>query len=89
MSAVAPRLRPARVTVTLTDGRQNTQTRESHRGDFQEPFAESEIRAKFHELAETVLTPEGAARIEEAIDRCERWTGVAELTALLRQHGRP
>src|SRR6266404_3016568 len=28
MSAVAPRLRPARVTVTLTDGRQSTQARE-------------------------------------------------------------
>ena len=63
--------------------------RESHRGDFQQPFAEAEIRAKFRELAETVLTLEGAARIEEAIDRCEHWTGIAELTALLRQYGRP
>jgi 2-methylcitrate dehydratase PrpD len=89
MSAVAPRLRPARVTVTLADGRQSTQTRESHRGDFQEPFAESEIRAKFHELAGVVLTAEGAAKVEQAIDRCEHWTGIAELTALLRQYGRP
>ena len=40
MSAVAPRLRPARVTVTLTDGRQSTHACESHRGDFQQPFAE-------------------------------------------------
>src|SRR5258708_5209297 len=47
MSALAPRLRPARVTVTLTDGRRSTQVRESHRGDFQQPFAESEIREKF------------------------------------------
>ena len=89
MSAVAPRLRPARVTITLADGRQNTQTRESHRGDFQQPFAESEIRAKFHELAGVVLTAEGAAKVEEAIDRCEQWTGIAELTGLLRQYGRP
>jgi 2-methylcitrate dehydratase PrpD len=88
MSAVAPRLRPARVTVTLADGRQTTLTRESHRGDFQEPFAESEIRAKFHELAGVVLTAEGAATVEQAIDRCEHWTGIAELTALLRQYGR-
>src|SRR6267154_3062181 len=35
MSALAPRLRPARVTVTLMDGRRSTQARESHRGDFQ------------------------------------------------------
>ena len=89
MSAVAPRLRPARVTVTLADGRQSTQTRDSHRGDFQEPFAESEIRAKFHELAGVFLTAEGAAKVEQAIDRCEQWTGIAELTALLRQYGCP
>jgi len=89
MSAVAPRLRPARVTVTLADGRQSAQTRESHRGDFQQPFAESEIRAKFHELAGVVLTAEGAAKVEQAIDRCEQWTGIAELIALLRQYGRP
>jgi 2-methylcitrate dehydratase PrpD len=88
MSAVAPRLRPARVTVTLADGRHSTQTRDSHRGDFQEPFAVSEIRAKFRELAETVLTAEGAMKIEAAIDRCEHWTGISELTALLRQNGR-
>ena len=38
--ALAPRLRPARVTVTLTDGRRATHARDSHRGDFNEPFAE-------------------------------------------------
>src|SRR5207237_1901479 len=42
MTALAPKLRPARVTVTLSDGRQATQARDSHRGDFDEPFAESE-----------------------------------------------
>jgi 2-methylcitrate dehydratase PrpD len=89
MSAVAPRLRPARVTVTLSDGRQATHARDSHRGDFNAPFAESEIRAKFRELAETVLTPEGAARVENAVDRCEEWTSPAELTDLCRRYGRP
>src|SRR5207253_9477150 len=70
MSAVAPRLRPARVTVTLNDGHQATHARDSHRGDFHEPFAEAESRAKFRELAETVLTPEGAVQVGAAIDRC-------------------
>ena len=74
MSALAPRLRPARVTVTLTDGRQATHARDSHRGDFNEPFSEAEIRAKFRELAGTVLTPDGAAEVERAVDRCEEWT---------------
>ena len=89
MSAVAPRLRPARVTVRLTDGRQATHSRDSHRGDFSEPFAESELRAKFRELAGTVLTSEGAARVEAAVDSCEEWPSLAELTDLFRRYGRP
>ena len=89
MSALAPKLRPARVTVTLTDGRQATQARESHRGDFNEPFAESELRAKFRELAGTVLTAEGAAQVEATIDRSEAWPSLAALTDLCRHYGRP
>jgi 2-methylcitrate dehydratase PrpD len=88
MTAVAPRLRPARVTVTLTDGRHSTHSRESHRGDFQQPFAESEIRGKFRELAGVVLHPEGVTSVENAVDRCEEWQSIAELTELLRRHGR-
>jgi 2-methylcitrate dehydratase PrpD len=88
MSAVAPRLRPARVTVTLKDGRQGTHACESHRGDFNRPFAESEIRDKFRELAGVVLTGEGVVAVEQAIDRCETWTSIGELASALRRHGR-
>jgi 2-methylcitrate dehydratase PrpD len=88
MSALAPRLRPARVTVTLTDGRQTTHSCDSHRGDFQQPFAEAEIREKFRELAGTVLTPEGVSKVQGAVDRSEEWASLAELTGLLRRHGR-
>ncbi len=88
MSAVAPRLRPARVTLTLTDERQSTKSCESHRGDFQKPFSENEIRSKFRELAETVLTADGAAAVENAVDHCEDWPDIGELTRLLRQSGR-
>jgi 2-methylcitrate dehydratase PrpD len=89
MTAVVPRLRPARVTVTLTDGRQATRSRDSHRGDFNEPFAEAELRDKFRELAGVVLTPEGAAEVERAVDRSEEWQGLGALTDLLRRYGRP
>jgi 2-methylcitrate dehydratase PrpD len=88
MSAVAPRLRPARVTVTLKDGREATDARESHRGDFNLPFDESELREKFHQLAGHVLTAEGSTQVEQAIDRCEQWASVREFTDLLRRHGR-
>jgi 2-methylcitrate dehydratase PrpD len=88
MTALAPRLRPARVTVILTDGRQATHLRESHRGDFQQPFAEAEIREKFRELAGVVLLPEGVRGVEEAVDRGEDWRSIAELTEALRRYGR-
>jgi 2-methylcitrate dehydratase PrpD len=88
MSALVPRLRPARVTITLADGRRATHARDSHRGDFHAPFGEDEIRAKFRQLASTVLTPEGAAAVETAVDRCEEWSSVADLPELLRRHTR-
>jgi 2-methylcitrate dehydratase PrpD len=88
MTAVAPRLKPARVTVTLKDGRQSTHTCESARGDFQRPYQESEIREKFRELAALVLTPDGVTGIEQAVNRCDQWTSVRELTDQLRRYGR-
>ena len=81
--------RPARVTLTLSDGRQATRACDSHRGDFQDPFSEAEIRAKFRELAGVVLTAEGVSRVEEAVERCENWQSVDVLTVLLRRYGRP
>jgi 2-methylcitrate dehydratase PrpD len=89
MSAIAPRLRPARVTVTLADGRQVTRSGDAQRGDFQQPFTETEIRTKFRELAGVVLSSEGVSRLEDAVDRCENWQSIDELTGLLRRHSRP
>jgi 2-methylcitrate dehydratase PrpD len=89
MTALVPRLRPARVTVVLTDGRSATYACDSHRGDFQLPFAEAELRAKFRELAGVALTPEGATLVEQAVDHCDQWDNVGVLTALCRRHGRP
>jgi 2-methylcitrate dehydratase PrpD len=88
MSAVAPRLRPACVTVTLTDGRSATHACDSHRGDFYQPFAEDELRDKFRELAGTVLTQEGTGLVEQAVDRCDNWDNIDVLTTLCRRHGR-
>jgi 2-methylcitrate dehydratase PrpD len=89
MSAVAPRLRPAKVTVTLKDGRHESHACQSHRGDFDQPFAESELREKFRELASEALTREGVEVAERMLDRCEKWTDVRELAAALRRHVLP
>lgn len=89
MTALAPRLRPARVTLTLTDGRSVTRATESHRGDFNQPFAESELRDKFRELSGAALTPAGVAAVEHAVERAEDWETLEVLTELCRRHGTP
>jgi hypothetical protein len=63
-----------------------THALESHRGDFSQPFPETEIRAKFHELAGLVLTAEGVAAVEALVARCEQWTDIGELTGALARH---
>ena len=59
-----------------------------HRGDFSEKFSETEIRAKFRELAGTVLTANGVVEAERAVDRIEEWAGISELIDLLCRSGR-
>jgi len=75
-----------RMAAVVVDGRRATHARQSHRGDFSEPFSEGELRAKFRELAGTVLTPEGAAQVEAAIERSEDWPSLAALTYLCRRY---
>src|SRR5499426_961352 len=85
LSAVVPRLKPARVTVTLADGRQMTRLRESARGDYQDPYSAREVRAKFRELAGVVLSPSGVARVEEIVDRLDELPRVTDLFDAMRQ----
>jgi len=64
MSKRAPRLRPARVTLSLKDGRSATATVASHRGDFNAPFERAALLDKFRELASHVLTEVGVRQAE-------------------------
>jgi 2-methylcitrate dehydratase PrpD len=88
MTAVAPRLKPARVTVTLTDGQQRTHTCDSARGDFQRPYQAADILEKFRELAGLVLTPAGVTSIARAVQQCDQWPDGRALMDQLRRHGR-
>ena len=83
LSAHVPRLKPARVTVTFTDGRRVTRLRESARGDFQDPYGEGEVRAKFRELAGVVLNPAGVTRVEALLDRLDDLPRLRDLVAAL------
>jgi 2-methylcitrate dehydratase PrpD len=83
LNAGVPRLKPARVTVTFTDGRQVTRLRESARGDFQEPYREEELRVKFRELAGMVLSPGAVARVEELVGRLDELPRLSDLVDAL------
>jgi 2-methylcitrate dehydratase PrpD len=85
LSAAVPRLKPARVTVHFTDGRQVTRLRESARGDYQDPYREDEVRAKFRELARVVLSGAAVARVEELVDRLDDLPRLQTLVDALRE----
>ena len=87
LSALVPRLKPARVTVTLAGGRRVTRRRDSARGDYQDPYREDEIRAKFRELAGVVLSPGAVARAEALVDRLDEVPRLADLVDALRDAG--
>jgi 2-methylcitrate dehydratase PrpD len=89
LNADVPRIKPARVTVTFTDGRQVTRLRESARGDFHDPYGEPEIRAKFCELARVALSADGVARLETLVDRLDDLEHLGDLGAVLRDDRGP
>jgi 2-methylcitrate dehydratase PrpD len=85
LNAHVPRLKPARVTVTFSDGRQVTRLRESARGDYQDPYGQAEVRSKFRELAGLVLSPAGVARVEATVDRLDDLPRLGDLVEPLRE----
>jgi 2-methylcitrate dehydratase PrpD len=76
----------ARVTLTLKDGRSATAARENSVRDTLKEDPEPQVRAKFRELAAAHLTPAGIDALEAAVDRCEEWQTMSDLTEPLRQH---
>jgi len=85
LTAAAP-LRPARVTLTLKDGRCATHAYDSPRRDREVLYEERELRDKFRELAGLALTPADVADMESIVDRCDAWTSVTELTDACRRY---
>ena len=83
-----PAIRPARVTLTLRDGRSAVAAREASVRDTLKADPEPPVRAKFREMAAPHLTQAGMDAIEAAVDRCEEWRTMAELIEPLRQHAR-
>jgi transcriptional regulator GlxA family with amidase domain len=75
--------------VRLTDGRSATHAVDSHRGDFNQPFPDTEIRAKFHVLAGEVLTQAGVAWLEQAVMALEGLPDIHTLVTTMAEHQAP
>jgi 2-methylcitrate dehydratase PrpD len=90
LTAMLPDLRPARVRVRFTDGRQLSAEVLTNKGDTEDPYSPDDVRAKFRELTEPVW---GGSHVEQIIAEVATVDGVSDirgLTGLLArspQHG--
>lgn len=86
MTARLPAQRPARVRMTLADGRVLEGETLTNRGDAADPYRPDEIRAKFHELAAPVWGGAHASAVEAAVAALD---DAASLTTLRRALAEP
>jgi 2-methylcitrate dehydratase PrpD len=82
-TARLPALRPARVTITLTDGRVLEAEALTNRGDTEDPYSAEEVREKFHDLAGPVWGAAHAAAILAKVDALPQAESLEALEALL------
>ncbi|ACA16401.1 MmgE/PrpD family protein [Methylobacterium sp. 4-46] len=83
MTARLPAFRPARVTLSLADGRRLSAEVETNRGDTEDPYAPEEVRAKFRALAGPVWGSARADRIAAAVAEIDRAADLGPLLALI------
>ncbi|WP_377807405.1 MmgE/PrpD family protein [Azospirillum sp. A29] len=83
LTARLPGLRPARVRLTLADGRSFAAEALTNKGDTEDPYSAGEVRAKFAELAGPVWGASHAAAIADCIETIDRAADLSTLTRLL------
>jgi 2-methylcitrate dehydratase PrpD len=66
LTAKLPALRPARVRIALTDGRQFEALAQTNKGDTEDPYSDADVIAKFHEVAGPIVGPSRASEIVAA-----------------------
>jgi 2-methylcitrate dehydratase PrpD len=84
LTALTPRARPARVEVRLADGRVLVRQVDSPSGEFDRPYPEALLRAKFAALAAPDLGAAGALPAWELCRRTGELKSARELTDGLR-----
>lgn len=90
LTAMLPGLRPARVRVRFSDGRQVSAEVLTNKGDTEDPYSPDDVRAKFRELAEPVWGSSHVEHIIAEVDAIEGAPDIRGLTGLLArspQHG--
>ena len=85
MTAQLPGLRPAKVTVTLTGGRELTARTDTNRGDWADPYPPAEIRAKYLSLSARLWPEDRAASVWDEVMALETRPGIAGLSGLMGQ----
>ena len=83
LEAIFPRHWPAEVEIELTDGRVLREYVEGAKGDPERPLSPAELEAKFADLTDRTLTPDGRMRVVEAIRGLGDNTSPCDLARLL------
>ncbi len=83
MTAQLPARRPARLSITLTDGSELAAATETNRGDWSDPYQPAELRDKYLSLTERLWTHEGAQAVHDEIMSLETASGLGPLSKLM------
>jgi 2-methylcitrate dehydratase PrpD len=87
LTAQLPGLRPARVRVSLHDGRVLAAEALTNRGDTEDPYPKDEVVAKFHELTDPVWGATHSGRIVETVLQLDDTADSTALHQLLLADG--
>jgi 2-methylcitrate dehydratase PrpD len=84
MSARLPEERPARVCLTMRDGRKFTAEIRTNRGDYSDPFTVSQLHEKFLSLSARLWSPEHSEAVWSACLGLDGAESAAHLLDLLQ-----
>ncbi len=87
LTAMMPARRPARVRLTLVDGRVFEAQALVNKGDSEDPYSEADLQRKYFDLAAPVWGEAAARAVREAIGELDKLLDVNRLTELMRQSG--
>ena len=83
LTAMMPSRRPSRVTLTMKDGTRYTAETYLNKGDFEDPYSESEITEKYFELVQPVWGRDAAEALHTDLMRLEEVEDLNQLTTRL------